>query len=214
MKTTVYEDQAAWLASRVGKITGSTLKNIIVKKKGTGEKIGYYQLIADVLAIPDDGENPMDRGHRLEEQAIERFTMETGLAVNTGHILWQRDDEQRIAVSPDGVISSEEAVALLYLREEEAVEAKCLSSAKHLEAYLTQEIPSEYKDQMLQYFVVNDNLQILHFVFFDPRIPCKDYFVLVFNRADYVDLIEEYLMIERLKFQQVDEIVIRLTSPS
>ena len=211
MITKTFDAQSEWFAERVGKITGSTLKDIIVEK-GKGEKIGYYQLIADVVAIPDDGENPMERGHRLEEQAVERFIMETGLHVNTGHIVWEREDESRIAVSPDGVITKEEALIIPYIRPEDAIEVKCLSSARHLEAYLTQQIPNDYRKQTIQYFIVNDDLRKLHVVFFDPRVPCKDYFVILVRREEVQDLIDEYLLTEKMKLQQVDNIVTMLRS--
>ena len=71
-----FQDKEEWLNARAGKITGSKLKDLIVKR-GTGEKKGFYQLIADRVAIAPDGENPMDRGTRLEEEAIERFVKET-----------------------------------------------------------------------------------------------------------------------------------------
>jgi hypothetical protein len=46
----------------------------------------------------------MDRGKRLEDEAIERFAKETGKKVNTDLVLWMRDDDENIAVSPDGSI--------------------------------------------------------------------------------------------------------------
>ena len=55
------------MAAREGKITGSRLKDIIVKR-GTGKKIGFYSLIAEKLGIPaEEGETPMERGSRLEK---------------------------------------------------------------------------------------------------------------------------------------------------
>ncbi len=81
MKTLKFENQESWLEARKTKITGSRLKDIIVKR-GTGQKIGFYELIAERLAIPSDGEDPMERGHRLETEALERFTQETGKEVD------------------------------------------------------------------------------------------------------------------------------------
>lgn len=200
MKVTKFDGRESWLAARRGRITGSRLKDIYTKRADT-RKIGFYELIAERLALPPDGENPMDRGNRLEEEAIERFAKETGKKVNTDLVIWSRDDSDAIAVSPDGVIG-----------KTEAVEAKCLSSARHIEAFLTQEIPEEYKHQRLQYFIVNESLKALHFVFYDPRLYTTPYFVLTTKREDVEAEITEYLAFQRDILTEVDEIVNRLSN--
>ncbi len=200
MKTKTYETREEWLADRRGKVTGSRLKDIVVKR-GTGMKKGYYELIAERLTTKiDEEETPMDRGTRLESEGIERFAKETGMEVSNELIIWSRDEDDGIAISPDGVVS-----------ETEAVEVKCLSSASHIEAWLTKSIPGEYEMQGLQYFIVNDALQTLNFVFYDPRIPAKDYFVIKMERMDVQDKITEYLEYQRGILKSVDEAVLSLT---
>ena len=199
MKTLSFADRDTWLFARRGKITGSRLKDIIVKR-GTGRKIGFYELIAERLGVPADDENPMDRGTRLEEEAIERFKKETGKKVDTSLVIWTRDDNESIAVSPDGFIG-----------KKEAVEAKCLSSARHIEAWITKELPDEYRMQAIQYFIVNDKLTTLHVVFYDPRILAKDYFVIDVKRADVKEEIDEYRTYEELVLREVNDIVNQLT---
>lgn len=194
-----FDDREEWLKARNGKITGSKLKDLIVKR-GTGEKKGFYQLIADRIAIAPDDENPMDRGTRLEEEAIDRFVKETGKKVNTDLVIFSRKDNPNIAFSPDA-----------YIGETECVEAKCLSSASHLEAYITQKVPNEYVDQIIQPFIVNDNLKKLYMVFYDPRIPAKDFFFLTINREDYTNEIVEYLEYEKQKLELVENWVLELT---
>jgi putative phage-type endonuclease len=199
MKTLNFEDRDAWLAARRGKITGSRLKDIVVKR-GTGKKIGFYELIAERLGVAADDENAMDRGTRLEPEAVERFIKETGKKVDTSLVIWTRDDNESIAVSPDGFIG-----------KKEAVEAKCLSSARHIEAFLTKKVPDEYEMQSIQYFIVNDKLTTLYMIFYDPRILMKDYFVLEVKRADIQDQITEYLAYETNIINEVNEIVNQLT---
>src|SRR3954466_240978 len=114
MKTQTFQTKEAWLEARRGKITGSRLKDIIVKR-GTGRKIGFYELVAEKVALPADGENPMDRGNRLESEAVQRFMDETGEKIDTSLVLWTRDDDENIAISPDG-----------FKGQAVAVEAKCL----------------------------------------------------------------------------------------
>lgn len=199
MQILKFQNRDEWLVARRGRITGSRLKDIIVKR-GTGRKIGFYELIAERLAVAPDGENPMDRGTRLEEEAMARFIKETGKKVDTSLVIWTRDEDGSIAISPDGFIG-----------ETEAVECKCLSTARHIEALLTNGIPADYEDQAIQYFVVNDKLKKLYFVFYDPRIPVKDYFVLEINRKDVKEKIKDYLEYERQVISDVNEIVNSLT---
>ncbi|MFN3658157.1 MAG: YqaJ viral recombinase family protein [Pseudolabrys sp.] len=208
MKSLRYESKEEWLAARRGKITGSRLKDIIVKR-GTGKKIGFYELIAERLGIPaDTDENPMDRGTRLEPEAIARFEAETGKKVDTSLVLWMREDSDHIAVSPDGFIETGKGKKKAIT---EAVETKCLGSARHIEAYLTQEIPDEYKMQALQYFIVNDKLETLHFVFFDPRLVSKDYFVIPVHRAAVQEEVDSYLEYQHATLAEVEAIVTQLS---
>jgi hypothetical protein len=198
MKTLKFDTEEAWLEARRGRVTGTRLKDLIVKR-GTGKKIGFYELIAERIALPPDGENVMDRGKRLEDDAIERFAKETGKKVNTDLVLWYREDDENIAISPDG-----------YIGKTEAVEVKCLSSARHLEAMLTGQIPSDYEFQVLQYFIVNDKLKTLYFVFYDPRMP-KDFFYFAVKRADVQERVDTYLELERNVLMEIAEIESQLT---
>lgn len=201
MKTTTYATKEDWFAGRLGKITGSRLKDIVVKR-GTGKKKGYYELIAERISLPSDGENPMDRGTRLESEAIEKFIAMTGHNVCTDLVIWSRDDNESIAISPDGFIG-----------ETMAVEAKCLSSASQVEAYLTNKIPDEYEMQMLQYFIVNDKLQTLYFCFYDPRIIVEKvaFFFLTVRREDVEDDINTYLAYQRDTLLEIEQIVTNLS---
>ncbi|MDE2218675.1 MAG: YqaJ viral recombinase family protein [Patescibacteria group bacterium] len=199
MKTLTFTEREEWLQARAGKITGTRLKDIIVKR-GTGHKLGFYELIAERIAIPEDGEDPMERGARLESEAIERFVSETKKKVNTDLILWERDDNPNIAISPDGIIG-----------KTEAVEIKCLSSARHIEAYLTHEIPDEYEYQTLQYFIVNDKLKTLYVCFYDPRVKLKEFFYIELHRKDLEEQIDVISLYERETLKEVDSIVSTLT---
>jgi len=187
-----------WLESRIGKITGTRVKDILVKR-GTGKKIGFYEIIAERIALPPSNENPMDRGLRLEDEAVARFEKMTGKKVNTDLVLWMREDNPDIALSPDGAIG-----------KTEAVEIKCLSTARHIEAYLTKEIPPEYYDQAIQYFVVNDKLKTLYFIMYDPRCPI-DIFWVTLNRIDIGMQIAASLEYQRNTLAEIESIIPTLT---
>ena len=188
-----------WMDARRNKITGTKLKDILVKR-GTGKKIGFYQLIADSLGIPADEENAMERGKRLEPEAIERFVKETGKEVDTSLVICMRDDEDGIAYSPDGMIG-----------KTEGVEVKALGSARHIEALLTQEIPSDYTEQSRQPFVVNDKLQTLYFVFYDPRVISKSLFYLTIHRKDIEEEVAGLLAYQKAVLAEVREAVLKLS---
>lgn len=200
MKVSKFETQEEWLEGRRGKITGSRLKDIVVKR-GTGEKIGYYELIAERIAVQSDGENAMDRGHRLEEEAIEVFSKKTGLTIDTSLVIWERDDNRSIAISPDG-----------FSGNNIAVEVKCLSSARHIEAKLTGEYPKEYHEQIVQYFIVNDDLEILYFIMYDPRMP-ENLKLLTFEitRGQVEEEITSLKKYQEDKLTEINRIVAELT---
>lgn len=202
MKVSKYESREAWFEARRGKITGSSLKDIVTLR-GTGKKIGYYELIAARLASPADNEDPMERGTRLEPEAIALYEKQCDLpegALDTSLVLWQRDDNDSIALSPDAFIGNTKAF-----------EVKCLSSARHIEALLTQEIPDEYQWQKLQYFIVNDRLEELTFIFYDPRLTVKQLHTITIKRADVQEDVDKYLSYQRAVLQEVDDVVNQLT---
>lgn len=201
MQTLKFENKEEWLQARVGKITGSKLKEIITIR-GTTPKKGFYQLIADRVALPPNpNENAMDRGVRLEEEALKMFSVKTKKKVDTSLIMWVSEENPSIAISPDGIIG-----------QTEAVETKCLDSANHIEAWMTQKVPSEYYFQQLQYFIVNPKLKTLYFVFYDDRIPAKDFFYLTINREDLKEDIEKYHAEQLKVLAEVERVVLELTN--
>lgn len=204
MKIQKYETREQWLQARKGKITGSGLKDVVTLR-GNGRKVGYYQLIADRLAISPDDEDPIERGDRLEPEAVEKFMEMTGKEVNTDLVIWTRDDSDSIALSPDGYIEEKGKIV-------EAVEVKCLNSASHAEAIVTNKIPKDYEFQVLQYFIVNDDLEQLHFVMYDTRFIDKlQLKVFTVDREELKDDIEMYLKYQRDMLQEIEDIVANLT---
>lgn len=198
MKIPRFEDEDSWLEARLGRITGTRLKDLVVRR-GSGYKIGFYEIIAERISIPANAENVMDRGKRLEDEALERFAKETKKKVNNDLVIWHRDDDENIAVSPDGSVG-----------KTEAIECKCLSSARHLEAWITKKIPDDYEMQALQYFIVNEKLKTLYFVFYDPRMP-KDFFWLEMHRKDVKQKVEDYLALEGDVLAEINRIEKELT---
>lgn len=198
MKIKAFKTEEDWLDARRGKITGTRLGNLL-SKRDKKPLTAYYELLAERIALPATDEPVMDRGKRLEDDAVEKFAKETGKKVKNDLVLWYRDDNENIAISPDATIG-----------KSEAVEVKCLSSALHIKAWLTKEIPDEYEHQVLQYFIVNDKLKKLYFVFYDPRMP-KDLFWHEVKRSDIQEKVEEYLAIERQVLAEIEKLETEFT---
>ena len=212
MKTLTFENRDEWLSARRGKITGTRLKDIIVKR-GTEKKIGFFEILAERLSTDPYGEaiaeTPMERGTRLEPEAIGKWEEDKNVEVDKSLVMWVRDENESIAISPDGFIG-----------DTVAVESKCLSSARHIEAYVKkfiwgrsdwEAVPDDYKEQDIQYFIVNDKLETLYMVFYDPRVTAKEYFCLTIKRADVQEEIEKYLEQEIKTILELDEIVNKIT---
>lgn len=190
-----------WLDYRKGKISGTMLSDLYSKRGN--RKIGFYELIAERLAVEPDDENRMDRGLRLEEEAIRKFcelykkTVErVGVCVH--------DDYPLIINSPDGLIKNGDKYT-------EAIEVKCLSSARHLQAVIEDAVPPEFEAQMLQYFIVNPDLEKLYFIFYDPRVASVPLHVVeVFRTGNLQALVDKYLSFQLEQIKEIDGIIERL----
>lgn len=165
----------------------------------------FWSFLAEMWADPADGEPPMARGHRLENenirQACEKLGIDTG-TVEFDAGMWVRDDDERIAISPDAHEKAEQPTF--------AFEAKSLGTKNHLMAVVPYSlwrdlhsgdmvvntdafhdmllalfldvlrddltafdfIPAAYQAQVLQYFAVDDNLQTVYFTMLDDRVYC------------------------------------------
>lgn len=202
MRIKKYEDEIAWKEARKTKITGSRLKDIVVLR-GTGKKIGFYELIAERLAVPrPEGEDKMARGHELEPVAIALCENELGKTFNKDLVIWERDEEACIAISPDAFLDD----------LTEAVEVKCLGSAKQIKAIIENQPEDEYKWQYLQYFIVNDKLEKLHVIMYDPSfVESLQYKRFEITREELKEDIATYLEYQRKELEEIGEIVNKLS---
>ena len=197
----------AWLNWRLTRVTGTRAGGIGLSKTGI-PKIGNYRLIAESWigsqALLDEDMEPiaaMRRGTLLEKESIARYRKETGRKVDDSLLGWQREDDPRVAFSPDGVVG-----------KIGAVETKSLAAARHIEAFITKKIPTEYWPQARQAFVTNDSLRWLDFVFYDPRFPeGLDFFYITIKRKDIKEDVDAALEEQRASLKWVREKVNELT---
>jgi putative phage-type endonuclease len=184
-----------WHHIRKGKITGTTLKSIMGTPKARQDAI--YEIIAERLTegVDMDHENPMDRGNRLEPDAIASFELETGKSVE--RIGFCEDDTNpMIANSPDGLIG-----------ENEAVEVKCMGGKNHVKMWLTNETPDEYDWQIIQYFIVNEKLEKLYFVGYNPDITVHPMHIIEVTREEVTEKIEKGKKAQETFLEEVESIL-------
>jgi hypothetical protein len=165
----VEQGSSEWMSFREGKRTGTSIGKLFAKSRVTGELydtdkplITFYQKVAERLAEgtgDDDGlESSRERGKDLEEEAINEAEQKLGLTLIRGNV-WQDSDDPNHIESPDA-----------YTKDlKTAVEIKCLSSARHIQAICLNEPPKEYYAEYLNYFLVNDKLETLYVFLYDPR---------------------------------------------
>lgn len=205
-----FETQEEWANWRLGKLTGSRVKDAVNLRDGA-VKSEVWRMVAESIigsaVLAEEAltsSQVMDRGHQLEPVALARFAKETGKKVDTSLVGWESEEDNRLAISPDGMIG-----------KTEAVEVKCLLSPKHAEALFTRGIPKNtagYEEQRTHYFVVNKKLRKLHYVFYHPDFPAGlDYLHLTFTRAELEHEIAKYEEAEREVVHTVRHIVNTLT---
>lgn len=196
-----FNSREKWLEGRKAKIMGSKLGDIYSPR--SARKIGFYELIADRLAIVEEtDETERDRGLRLEAEAIEALNKERKLKlIPCDNTIWVSEADEDIAISPDGHNKS----------MTEAVEVKCLKASLHLQAIIENKIRSaSYQAQAIQYFIVNEKLEKVYFVFYNPNVTSRPLHIIDMVREDFEDDIEFYEDFERQTLKEVDEWVERL----
>lgn len=101
------------------------------KNKRLKVGIDFWKFLAETMAEQPDGENPMERGHRLEPENIRLTLQQLGYEQEdciTDCGIWESDEDPRIACSPDAYQNTPEPTW--------AIECKSLGSAYHLQAVI------------------------------------------------------------------------------
>lgn len=193
----VEQKSQEWLDLREGKVTGSTLSKILSPRKDVRER-AFYGLLAARLKIEDGiEETDMERGNRLEDEAREEYEEESGNKVEKIGFT-TRDDNQYMGESPDGLIKVDG-------KYRGALEIKCLGCENHIKAKVEGKIPEDYEAQVLQKFIINDDLEWLDFVLYDPRITIFPYLKFRVTREEIKDKVEEARVKEEEFLKQVEE---------
>ena len=121
--------------------------------------------MAERLAIATadgiDDVSAMQRGTLLENEAVQAATEKLKLNNWTTDNVWQDETDDSYLCSPDAYENTD--------KPKWAIEVKCLSSANHIKAIYENEYPQDYQAQVVNYFLINEHLETLYFVMYDPR---------------------------------------------
>lgn len=176
-----------------------------------------YKLIAQRIAKPINPNDYADRipegvtysamlrGQILEDEARELISEKLGKQIIPGRV-WQSDVNEYMICSPDGEIVDETGDVF------EAVEIKCLDSWKVVRAFYEKRPPLDYEAQIIQYFLVNENLRTLYFciysdVFTNPELGLQ---IFELKREDYQEAIEMTGRVQNATLELVEKEVQKL----
>ena len=179
-----------------------------------------YKLIAQRIAKPINPNDYADRipegatysamlrGQILEDEARELISEKLGKRIIPGRV-WQSDVNEYMICSPDGEIAEpiDEYTDII-----EAVEIKCLDSWKVVKAYYEKRPPLDYEAQIIQYFLVNENLQKLYFCIYSDVFTNPDLGLQIFElkREDYQEAIEMTGRVQSATLELVEKEVQKL----
>lgn len=204
-----------WLEARQTVITGTRVKEVkpLTRKGKTGtQPMGLWKLVAEYVSYGAEEESPMVRGTNLEAENVELTIAEQklGLCKYDAGVLWL-NEEGNLGYSPDGYEDTK--------RPTWAIECKSLNTAEHIylimadlfakgqlpdeleplfparpEAYRgINSVAEEHRQQVLQAFVVNPDLETLYYSLYDPRVVVDGFkhYTIVVKRSEIEDEIAE-----------------------
>lgn len=210
IKLSQENDREAFLDFRRGRISGTKAKNVKMLTRGKDRiPAGFYAIMAEKLAIEKDGEPEMDRGLRLENEGIALTAKKWKLDLDYDPGVWVSDKDEDMIVSPD---ACEKKKIPTY-----AAEAKCLDSKNHLLGILQDKRArreddykplqslkigqSDFRWQIIQYFVINEKLETVYFTLYDDRYAYD-------NLMHYVIPIDRQDILEEIASQRAEQIAL------
>mgnify|MGYP003984281511 CR=1 FL=1 len=152
----IIQQTPEWFELKKGKISWTSLKWVVWWDKA--QLTQMYELIAQEYIEEEDlnAWEIMDRWNQLEDIAKLFFQDITWKEVEE---VWFIEKDDQHGLSPDGIIKNWE----LYT---EALEIKCPRWKNYVKYYIENKIPDEYKNQVINYFIVMDDLEKLYFMIY------------------------------------------------
>lgn len=194
-----------WLEWRKRKITGT--KGDMIPSSGSVPKKDFFDYIAERSYTEPLDETDLQRGNRLEPIARELIAKELGKNLTYDYVV---EGDDNYALSPDALVVTDIEPTIELITE--AVEIKCPNNANHAQiiyinrafqndkksyprkGYLANYgVPSDYHNQVFNYFLRLPNLQTLYFSVYNENAPVgRKLLILPIKREDIADEIEKY----------------------
>ena len=179
--TSTRQGSPEWHELRIGRITSSRTKDIM-----KSDNLSVVDALIAEKECPDDAlwdaiENgyeseAMKWGTEHEVEAKQKYTEATGNSlIDVAFCI--HDTFDWLGMSPDGLTPDLTG----------AVEVKCPNTKTHVKTIRMGGLPNEHKYQVYQYFLVNENLQWLDFISYDPRFVSKPLYIYRVERNDIID---------------------------
>lgn len=205
----VEQNSESWYEFRRGKIGGSKAHGIKPLSRGANKgrydgTAGFWKLLAERVSVAKDGENEMERGHRLEALAMQKTNDKYGLSLvwkteadPTLPGLWVSDISDDLYISPDGAEAGGKPTY--------AAEGKAFDTPKHLQIMYTDmqakksesynpidSLPSDNQDQAVDYFVINQDCQKLYWTLINDMVALDnlEHYVIVIERQHVAERVE------------------------
>jgi len=161
-----------WFELRNGMVTSSRLPRVF--------KADYLSVIDELISEQLSGtwedsgfvNDAMQRGIDLEPIALQEYEAITGVQIVRGGFI-QSSEFPLLGYSPDGRVGNIGGV-----------EVKCPSSKKHIQYLRQQQVPNDYKWQVLISFLINPSIEWYDFMSYDPRISQKPVFIIRTERKE------------------------------
>jgi len=176
-----------WKVLRKGIITGTKLKWVASAPTTATYKTLMLELIAeDLWPVVEIFQNDaMLRWIMLEPIARELYEKKTNQKVDElGFCI--HDTMKFLGLSPDWFIEID-------WEYKKWVEIKCPGTKNHIKYIMENKLPSEYKWQVVNYFLVNEKLEELDFITFNPDMYVEHLkmFIINIKRSDLEKKLKE-----------------------
>lgn len=191
-----------WLKVRKWVITGTKLKWVLWWPKA--QLTEYYTLLAEKY-IEEESLNSyeiIERWHELEPIAKAKYE---SITWNIVEEVWFIVKDDRHWLSPDGIVLDEDSGLYTW-----SVEIKCPMWKNYVKYLLEDKIPDEYRWQVVNYFMVMEDLEWLDFIIYNPDVSSeiKDIHIIRVTRNDLIEDInkaEEKLKTFRKKWEELED---------
>lgn len=179
-----------WLKLRGWVITWTKLKGVLWWPKA--QETAIFELIWEEFSLLEESyKNPaMERWNELEPIAKAKFEEMKSITVEEVWFIKSNKYKDEfwswLWLSPDWIISDNEK----YIG---AIEIKCPWAKNHVKYIIENKIPDDYKPQVINYFLVMQDLETLYFVTYNPDFYIKDkrLFLIEITRSSLEDDIKK-----------------------